>query len=110
MKKIAAVVLAFALSGCFHFHYVTGEKPAPGPMSETWHNGFLWGLAEGAPVDLSGVCPSGPFAQVDSTESFINGVVHAVTWSIYTPETIVVTCTAADAAQVPESPTRPWAK
>lgn len=110
MKTILALAAAVALSGCYHFHYVTGETPAPAPMSETWHNGFLWGLVEGAPVDVGNACPSGPFARIDSTESFINGVVHAATWSIYTPETIVVTCTAADADKVPTSPTRPWAK
>lgn len=109
MNKLIGLSLLLATTGCFHFHYVTDQQPAPAPTSEAWHNGFVWGLAEGAPVDVAQVCPSG-FARIDSTETFVNGLVHAATASIYTPETITITCSAGDAAQIPQSPSRPWNK
>lgn len=109
MKKLTCLALLVATTGCFHFHYVTDEKPAPAPSSEAWHHGFVWGLVEGMPVDVTKVCPSG-FARIDSTETFVNGFVRFVTWSIYSPETITITCNATDAAQLPQSPDRPWNK
>ncbi len=106
MKRMLPIVLVL-LGGCFHFHYVTERQPAPAPTSEAWHNGFVWGLVEPSPIDLARVCPS-EFARVDSTETFVNGVVHALTFSIYTPETVTITCSAADADQIRSSPSRPW--
>jgi hypothetical protein len=100
-------LLALTATGCFHMHYVTERQPAPAPTSETWHNGFVFGLVEGSPLEVGKVCPSG-VARIDSTETFVNGLVHVITWSIYTPETVTVTCSAADAPKVPQSPTRPW--
>ncbi len=110
MKAIALAALLLTASGCFHLHYVTGEPPAPAPTSEKWHNGFVWGLVEGDASDVGAACSSGRYARVDSTETFVNGLVHAITFSIYTPETVTITCSASDAAQVPQSPTRPWPK
>ncbi len=106
MKWMLPLVL-LALAGCFHFHYVTERQPAPAPTSETWHNGFVWGLVEPSPVDLTRACPS-ELARVDSTETFVNGLVHAITFSIYTPETVTVTCNEGESGKIPQSPTRPW--
>ncbi len=109
MKRMLAVLALSVLAGCFHLHYVADRQPGPAPTSEAWHNGFVWGLVEQAPVEVDSICPSG-FAKIDSTETFVNGLVHAVTFSIYTPETVTVTCGAGDAGQIPSSPTRPWGK
>jgi len=97
------------LTGCFHFHYVnTAVPPAPAAQEESWHHGFLWGIVEASPaVPVSRICPN-VFARVDSEESFVNGFLQVITWSIYSPQTVSVTCSGYGSA--PPSPNKPWGK
>jgi hypothetical protein len=106
MKKIIGLALLFTVTGCFHIHYITNEPVAPSPADESWHHNFIYGLVEGSPpVPVSQICPDG-YAKVESETSFVNGLVRVLTFSIYTPETVTVSCKAGSPA--PASATRPW--
>ncbi len=108
MKRLIGIVALLAGTGCFHIHYVTGEPQAPNASYEAWHHGGIFGLVEFVqPLDVSNICPQGT-ARVDSEESFLNGLVRAVTWSLYTPETVTVTCVPGPHGETPQAPTRPW--
>jgi hypothetical protein len=108
MKKLVLVALLGGLTGCFHLKYVVGDQPAtpPTPTEEEWHHVIAFGLAEiSDPVNVSQVCPGG-FQSAASEETFVNGLVHLLTASIYTPQTVSVTC--APGGRTDQSPNRPW--
>lgn len=91
--SVAALTLAFATS-CYTTTVRSG-KPAADATAEydgKWHSGLVFGLAElSGPYDLSEICPNG-WAEISTETSFVNGLVGAVTDSIYTPQTVTVRC------------------
>jgi hypothetical protein len=101
---IAVAALATVLaSGCFHIKYTNSLPPAPAPSYDEWHHDFIFGLVEVTnPVNVSQACPNG-FSQVAHEQSFVNGLVSAITLSIWTPLTVAVTCGGAKAAG-PQTP------
>ncbi len=106
MRILAASALLLS-TACFHFKYVNPDaQPAPAVQDEAWHNGFFWGIVEHSPqVPVAQICPGG-YAVVASEESFLNGLLQGVTWGLYAPQTVSVTCSASGNA--PQSPNRPW--
>jgi hypothetical protein len=108
MNRFVLVALLVALSGCFHIHYVVGDQPpTPAtPTAEEWHHVLVFGLAEiSDPVNVTTICPGG-LQRVDSEETFVNGLVHLLTASIYTPQTVSVTC--GPGGRTDQAPNRPW--
>ncbi len=107
-----ALVLAAALlavAGCYHVRYVTDVAPAPGPSAEQWHHDFVWGLVEASdPVPLETLCPA-DYATIESEMTFVNGLVQAITFSLYDPQTVTVTCSAHGPPPT-TSPARPYGK
>ncbi len=92
----SALLLSSAVSGCYVNRYYT-ESPTR-PMTEPdyadrLNNHFLFGLIHqrSEHVDLSQVCPGGvAFAQ--NKVSFVNGLLSAITFNIYTPTETLVWC------------------
>lgn len=108
IRPLLAVAALLVLPGCFRIQYVTREQPAPSATDESWHHGLAWGIAEiSDPVDLPHICPDG-YARVDSRTTFLNGFVQAFTASIYSPQTVTVTCRPGPDGQTPQSAKRPW--
>jgi len=95
-------VSAIALSGCFHAVVETGRAPAGEPIVTPWAHAFIYGLVPPAITETAKKCPTG-VAKVETKQSFLNGLVGAITWGIYTPMTISYTC-AKSGAELP--PTR----
>ena len=86
-----AALLAGA-TGCFHVNYVTDKPAAPSPEYDDWHHDLIFGLAElSDPVDVPKICPKG-YARIESEMSFVNGLVQVITFNIYNPQTVTVTC------------------
>ena len=88
------IVLGFAaltLSGCYRAIVTTGLTPSATVVTEEWAHSFLYGLVPPDQVDGRAACPSG-LATVQTEHSFLNSVAAAITWGIYTPMTIRVTC------------------
>jgi len=67
-----------------------------------WAHAFIYGLVPPAITETAKKCPTG-VAKVETKQSFLNGLVGAITWGIYTPMTISYTC-AKSGAELP--PTR----
>jgi len=57
------------------------------------------------PYDLQKACPNG-WAQIKTETSFFNGFVEAITWGIYSPQSVTIQCAAggAPASQAASSP------
>jgi hypothetical protein len=77
--------------GCYHATIVTGADPGSTVIDKPWANCFVFGLVPPAIVETAAQCPGG-VAKVETEHSFLNYVVGAITFGIYTPIHIKVTC------------------
>jgi hypothetical protein len=95
-----AIALVASATGCFTTTVKSGAPAAPPVIEydEKWHSGLIVGIAElSGPYDLSKICPNG-WAEIKTETSFLNGLVQAVTWGIYNPQTVTVRCAGGPAA------------
>jgi hypothetical protein len=97
IRRAAAVVAAFALTGCYHSVIQTGRPESSDVISIKWANGFIYGLVPPPVVETSARCTNG-VAKVETQHSFLNGLAGVVTFGIYTPIQIDVTCAARGTA------------
>lgn len=86
--------LLFFLSGCYHAQITTGLEPSSS-INDTyevkWAHGFLYGLVPPNLVKAEQECDNG-VAKVETKHSFLNQVANALTFGIYTPIHITITC------------------
>lgn len=97
MRRLNSLMLTVALvatAGCFHQVVQTGATPAPTTVEHAFVATWLWGLVPAEPIDVRKSCPSG-VATVETQQSFINGLVGALTLGLYTPQEVKVTCGSA---------------
>ena len=91
------MVLALAsLSGCYHTKVTTGLTPSAQVYEIPFAHSFVYGLVPPEEVKGAERCPSG-VAIVESEISIVNGLVAALTFSLYSPMHIKVTCAASSA-------------
>jgi hypothetical protein len=97
-KRLGLMSLVLvATVGCFHQVVQTGRPAGPTvidkPMVATW----LWGLVPAQELDMRKECPGG-LAVVETEQSFMNGLLSAITLGIYTPQHVRVTCASGTAS------------
>jgi len=91
-RLILGALAALSLSACFHIRYVQQEPAEPAPAYEAWNSTFLFGLIEGSqPHDTARACPGG-LAEVRNVQTFVNGLVQTITFTIYAPTTVSIHC------------------
>ncbi len=90
-RSVALVIGAVALSGCYHATIETGLAPSATVIDKPWAHGFVFGLVPPSTVETQQKCPKG-VSKVETQMSFVNAVASALTWSLYTPLSIKVTC------------------
>ena len=101
---LVSLGLCSALAGCYTTRIHTGLQPQMPSItaSERSHHTVVAGLAEiSDPVDLDGACPAGSWASITEELTFINGLLGALTSSIYTPRTYTIMCTGGGAGPAP---------
>ena len=92
MRKLTVVCSALVLSlGCYHATIETGAAPAQTVIDKQWANSFVYGLVPPETIDSQAKCPNG-VSKVETQHSFLNGLVAGLTFGIYTPISIKVTC------------------
>lgn len=92
MKRIVAAACAAAiLSGCYHATIETGVKPSTETIEKKWAAGWIYGLVPPSTVSTTSKCTKG-VSKVSTQLSFPNQLVTFLTWGIYTPMEIIVTC------------------
>ena len=97
IRRAVALVSAFALTGCYHAVIQTGRPESTDVISLKWANSFVYGLVPPPIVETASRCTNG-VAKVETQHSFLNVLASAVTFGIYTPIQINVTCAARGTA------------
>lgn len=91
----AAIVLFTAtLSGCYHAVIETGRAPSPVKIEKAWAHGFLFGLVPPEVTETAQKCVSG-VSKVETQQSFLNMVASGLTYGVYSPMSVKVTCAQA---------------
>jgi hypothetical protein len=93
------VVLLFVSTGCYHAIIDTGRPASGTVINQPWASSFIFGLVPPPVVNTASQCPNG-VSKVETQHSFLNGLVAAITLSIYTPITITVTCASGGTAAI----------
>jgi Bor protein len=94
MKRIAPILLLIVvMTGCYHAVIDTGASPGTTVIDKPWANSFIYGLVPPPVMETAAKCPGG-VAKVETEHSFLNEVVGLITFGIYTPMHIRVTCAA----------------
>ena len=92
MRRIIGVCAgAVILSGCYHATIETGLAPSAQTLSREWAPGWIYGLVPPSSTETQQRCPNG-VAKIDTQLSFPNMLVGYITFGIFTPMSIVVTC------------------
>ncbi len=102
LRSLTAVAAALVLSvGCYHATIETGRAASSEVIAKPWANSWIYGLVPPATVSTAAQCPNG-VARVETQLSFLNALVGALTFGIYTPINILVTCASAGTASAPD--------
>jgi len=90
------VILSFVLAsaGCHKMQIHNGPRAELTSFEQgEWHHDGVVGLVEfSPPMDLSKQCPGGTWQSVQVQRSFIQGLVQAITFGLYTPWDTNVQC------------------
>lgn len=99
-RYVISLLCAVALGGCYRVTVITGAPPAEAPqvVDRPWQKSFVYGLVPPPEIDTKEQCPQG-FAVVMTERSFLNGLVGALTYSIFTPMHATVTCAVGPVAK-----------
>jgi hypothetical protein len=93
---LGAIAVAMLTSGCHKIYYHNGgplisNKSAA--LVNEWHHDGVIGLVEfSEPVNLKGYCSSAGWSTVETENSFLTGLVSAITYALYTPREANVVC------------------
>ncbi|MDX1640103.1 MAG: hypothetical protein R3220_00300 [Balneolaceae bacterium] len=95
-KSFILIALALLMSGCYHAQVTTGLEESNQVYKKAWATSFIAGLIPPATIDATEHCNNG-VAKVETRHSFLNLVAQAITFSIFSPMEITVTCASASA-------------
>lgn len=95
MRRLSLLAAAAVLtSGCFHATIETGLPASNVVVSKPWAAGFIYGLVPPATVETAAKCRNG-VAKVETQMSLPNMLVAMITFSLFTPMQIDVTCASS---------------
>lgn len=94
MKKLAiAAVAALAMTGCATQTYVLTDNAAQTPSADKWQHFFVGGIGQEVTENAAQVCGGAhKVAKIQTKESGLNVLAHAVAGIIYTPRQNLVYC------------------
>ncbi len=93
-QSIVALMVLLGLSACS----TVTIKPDPGvqvnnlPSYQDSRHFFFWGLAGEERVNVSAICGEQAVAQMQSQQTFVNGLLTGLTLGIYAPHSVKVWC------------------
>jgi hypothetical protein len=90
--KLVFIALMVAVAGCYEHTFNVGAGAPYAPVVEDdWQNFWLGGLIGHYRLDVERLCPTGD-ATIEAKQTFLNGLVTALTSGIYSPTTVKVRC------------------
>ncbi|QXD16354.1 Bor family protein [Rhodocaloribacter litoris] len=93
VRHIVCALALLLLTGCYHARVTTGLTPSTEVIDIPFASAWIYGLVPPSIVDVENECENG-VARVETQLSFVNQLVGAITFGIYTPMHIRVTCAA----------------
>lgn len=98
VQRAAALLAAVAsLGACYHATIETGLTPSTQVLEQSFASSWIYGLVPPKTVETANRCPDG-VAKVETQHTFVNQLVGFLTFGIYTPMHIRVTCAQAAGA------------
>ena len=91
--KIMAIAFAMSITlpSCFSFSSVVGKGTQGKSQINKWNHYVIGGLAPVGVSDSKAMAEGATDYTVHARQSFVNGLIAALTFSIYTPTTTTVT-------------------
>ena len=99
VRSLSFLAVVLIASGCYHARIETGLTPSAQVIEQSFASGWIYGLVPPSTVKAGEQCPNG-VAIVETELSFVNQLVNAITFGIYTPMHIKVTCAAGGSASL----------
>ncbi|GAL79688.1 hypothetical protein JCM19274_3100 [Algibacter lectus] len=92
MKMMVAVCAAsMLLTSCYSYTSVVGSGAQGNSQTTNWNHYVIYGLAPVGVSDSKAMAGGAENYTVTTRQSFVNGLVSAITFGIYTPTTTTVT-------------------
>lgn len=103
--RAALIAVGTAIcSGCYHAVVETGRPAGGQVIDQPWAKSFIFGLVPPPVVQTASACPNG-VAKVETEHTFLNQLVGGLTFGIFTPMHIRVTCASGGTSSI--SPSAP---
>ncbi len=96
LRKAGLLLAVLAVAGCYHATVETGREASTTVIKQSFAASWIYGLVPPKTINAAAQCPNG-VARVETQLSFVNQLVGVLTFGIYTPMTIEVTCATAGA-------------
>jgi hypothetical protein len=90
---MSCILGLFLTVGCYHATIDTGLAPGV-KTTKVWAHSWVYGLVPPSVVNAQSECENG-VAKVETQLTFVNQLVSGLTFGIYTPMEISVTCAAS---------------
>ena len=92
MKMMTVVFAAsMLLTSCYSYTSVVGKGAQGNSQTTKWNHYVIYGLAPVGVFDSKQMADGAENYTVHTRQSFVNGLVSAITFGIYTPTTTTVT-------------------
>ena len=94
MQRWLLLLLLIGQAGCYRASFYTDPKLVRGLEHDRWTDFFVFGLVGTEVIDVRSFCEGKAIAEVKTGGNFATSFVSAVTFGIYTPRKVYVTCAA----------------
>lgn len=95
LRAFLGVTAVLVCSACFHATIETGLPASSETISVPWAHGFVYGLVPPSTVSSASKCKNG-VAKVETQHSFLNMLAMFVTFDLYSPIQIDITCASSN--------------
>jgi hypothetical protein len=93
MLRLIMIVSVLALSACTTQSFKMNEGTTRSiPTYEGTNHFVFWGLGQEKVMDPKEVCGTKKVAQVQTSVTFLNGLLSGITYGIYSPRNYAVFC------------------
>lgn len=91
--KMMAIVFASSmlLTSCFSYTSIVGDGAQGNTQTTEWNHYVIYGLAPVGVSDSKQMAGGAENYTVNTKQSFVNGLIAAITFGIYTPTMTTVT-------------------
>ena len=90
-NTILLAVLAVSLSSCYTHTYMVGDGPQRGVELKEKNHFLIYGLVPLGTANPGEMAGSAANYQVTHSHTFIDGLINALTFGVYSPTTTTVT-------------------